>query len=107
MVQRNVPDGEGLKFCVPGLNAPPILMVQLGQAGGHLAAARTGGGDDYQGAPGLNIIIFAVAGVADDLADAGRVAVDQIVVVHRHACRLQPGLKGVQLGGGGVLGEYR
>ena len=31
MLKRNVPDREGLKFCVAGLDAAFILMVELGE----------------------------------------------------------------------------
>ena len=41
-------------------------MVELGQAGGHLAAAGAGGCDDDEGALGRDVVVLAVALVADD-----------------------------------------
>ena len=37
MLQRQVPDREGLKLGIAGLDAPFVLMIKLGKAGGHLA----------------------------------------------------------------------
>ncbi len=41
-------------------------MIQLGKAGGELAAAGAGGGNDDQWAGGLNVGVGTVAGIADD-----------------------------------------
>ena len=81
MAQGQVPDGEGLELGVSGLDAPLVLMIELGQAGGHLAAAGTGGRDDDQVAAGLYIVIASKSLVAEDVADILRVAVNDIVQI--------------------------
>ena len=40
VVQGQVPDGEGLELGVAGADAAPVVVVELGEAGGQLAAAR-------------------------------------------------------------------
>ena len=81
MAQGQIPDGEGLELGVSGLDAPLVLMIELGQAGGHLAAAGTGSRDDDQIAAGLYIVIAAKALVAEDVADILRIAVNDIVQI--------------------------
>src|SRR5699024_2682669 len=95
VVQGQVPDGEGLELGVACLDAPLVLMVELAQAGGQLAAAGAGGGDHHQLPGGLDVVVLAVALVADDVGDVGGVAGDVKVVVHPDAQPLQPGLEGL------------
>ena len=52
-----VPDGEGLELGVARLHPPLIVVVELGQADGHLARAGAGGGDHHQGPAGLHIVV--------------------------------------------------
>ena len=54
-------------------------MVQLGQAGGHLAAARAGSRDHHQRALGLDVLVAAIALVAHDAGNVVGVAGDLIV----------------------------
>ena len=61
MLQREVPDREGLKFGIACHNAALMLVIQLAEAGGHLAAPGAGCGHDHQTAGGLNIVIAAEA----------------------------------------------
>ena len=46
VLQRERPYGEGLKFGIAGLDAALVLIVELREADGHLAAARTRSRDD-------------------------------------------------------------
>ena len=105
VLEGQVPDGEGLKLGIAGSDAPLVLVVELAQAGGHLAAARAGGGDHHQGAGGLHIVVLAKAIVRDDLGNVVGIAGNGIVAVHPHAQALQPLLE--QVGGllAGVLGH--
>ena len=41
VLERQVPDREGLVFGVARANAAPVLVIELAQAGGHFAAARS------------------------------------------------------------------
>ena len=50
MLQRDIPDGESLKFCISGPDAPFVFMIKLGQAGSHLPAARPRSRHHHQGA---------------------------------------------------------
>ena len=105
VVQREVPDREGLKLGVARLDAPAVLMVELGQAGGHLAAAGARGGDHHKRPAGDDVVVAAVALIADDQRDIGRVAGDGIVEEHRHPEGLQPVAKGIGGGLALVLGD--
>ena len=53
-------------------------MVELGQAGGHLTAARPRCGDDDQGAPCLNVIVFSVSVVADNMRNVAVTEGDKV-----------------------------
>ena len=81
-------------------------MVELGEAGGHLAAARSGGGDDHQGAGGLDIIVLTVALVADDEGHVAGIALDAVVAVHLDPHVLQLGLELVRAALAAVLGDH-
>ena len=59
MLQGQVPDGEGLKLGIAGIDAPLVIVIQLTQAGSHFAAARAGSRYHDQGMAGLNVVIFA------------------------------------------------
>ena len=106
VLQGQVPDGEGLKLGVAGHDAPLMLMIELGQAGGHLAAAGAGGGEHHQGTGGLHIVVAAEALVADDFRDVMGIALDAVVAVDLDAQLLQAGLEGVGGGLAGVLGDH-
>ena len=49
VLQRQVPHGEGLELGVACADASLVLVVELREAGGHLAAAGSGSGDDDEG----------------------------------------------------------
>ena len=66
MVQRKVPDGEGLELGIAGLHATLVLVIKLRKTGGHLAASGTGCRDNDEGSGSLDIIILAVSLFAYD-----------------------------------------
>ena len=103
MLERDVPDREGLKLGVPGFDSAFILMVELGEAGGHLAAAGSGGSHNHQGLGGFDIIILAVALVADDQRHVAGIAVNGIVAVHADSHVLQLVLKQIRAGLPGIM----
>ena len=90
MLQGQVPNGEGLELGIARIDAPLVLMIQLGQAGGHFSAAGAGGGDHHQGAAGLDVIVLAQTLVADDVPNVGGVACNGIVLVDSEC----PGTRG-------------
>ena len=96
--EGNVPDGERFKLGVTGLDASLVLVVQLGQTGGHFAAAGAGGRDDHQRALGLDVLVLAVALVADDAGHIVGVAGDLVVAERPDAqpvdCLLYTSTKG-------------
>ena len=81
VLQRNAPDGEGLELGVAGLHAATVLVVELAEAYGHLAAAGTWGGDDHQRACGLDVVVLAEAVIGIDEFDVGGVALNNIMIV--------------------------
>ena len=89
MVERQVPDGERLELGVARAHTATVLLVELGEAGGHLARPRAGCRDDHDGALGLDVLVLAVALVADDAVDVVRVALDGIVQVAADAERVE------------------
>jgi len=107
VVQRDVPYGERLELGVPRGDPPALLVVELRQAHGHLAAARTGGGDDDQRLGGLDEVVPAVTLIAGDQVDVRGIALDRIVPVHLEAqgLRLLLELFGRRLSG--VLGDHQ
>ena len=96
VVQRQVPDRERLPLRVAGANATLVVVVELGQAGCHLAGARAGGGDDDQVVGGLDVFICAVAFVRDDARNVVRVAGDREVAVNGNTEALKLLLHGLR-----------
>ena len=98
MAKRQVPDREGLELGVTGLYAPVVLVVDLRQAGAHLAAVGSGGVHHNQRRVGLDVGIGAVALVAHHPGNVGRIARDGTVSVNRDPSSFQLVAEG--LGGG-------
>ena len=94
MIQWDVPDGEGLKLRIACVIAPLVLMVQLAQAGGQLAAAGAGSGHHHERPGGFDVLVPAKALIADNPASVGGVAGDAVVMVHPNSQRLQSRLEG-------------
>ena len=105
VLQWQVPDGERLVLGVARPDAPPVVVVQLAQAGGHLAAAGAGRGDNDQGAGRLDVFVLAQPLVGHDVRHVGGVACDGVVLVALHAQRAQPLDKRVRRRLTGVLGD--
>ena len=59
VMQVEVPDREGFKLGIARFDAPFLIVVQLGDAGGHFARTRPRGCNDNQVTAGFNIIISA------------------------------------------------
>ena len=68
-------------------------MSKLGQAGSHLAAARSGSSHNDQRTAGFDIIIFSIALVADDQRDIAGIALDAVMAVYLDSHMLQLGAK--------------
>ena len=105
MLEREVPDGEGLIFGVARVNAALVLLVELAQAGRHFAGAGARRGHDDNGAGGLNVVVFAVAVVRDDEGDVRGVVRDGIVLVDAYAKVLQLMLEELRRVLAAVLGD--
>ena len=90
VLQGKIPDGEGFKLGIAGLDAPFVVVIQLGQAGGHFTAARSGCGDHHQFPGGFDVFIAAIALVADDMSNVGGIAFNGIMVINLDAQRLEP-----------------
>ena len=105
MLQRQVPDGEGLIFGIAGVDAPLVLMIELAQAGSHLAAARTGGGDHHHGAAGFDIFIAPQSLIGHHMGHIRGVPGNGIMLVAFHAQRFQPPDECLGIVLPGVLGD--
>ena len=93
VAQRQVPDRERLKLGVARAHAALVLVIELAQARGHLAATGAGRGHDDEATRRLDVVVAAEAVVADDARDVGRVVRDDVVPVHADAERLEPALE--------------
>ncbi len=93
VLERDVPDREGLELGVARLDAPQVVMVELGQAGGHFPAARTGSRDDYERARCLYIVVFPITVFADDQGDIGGIALYGIMEIHLYIFLFQFGFE--------------
>ena len=94
VAEGKVPYREGLELGIAGVSAALVLMVELGEAGSHFSASGTGSSDDNKSAGGLDVVVLAVALVADYLLEVRGIALDAVVVVHLHAEGLEPALEG-------------
>ena len=59
-----------------------------------MTASWSWSGDDNEAAGGLDVVVLAVALVADYLLEVRGIALDAVVVVHLHAESLEPALEG-------------
>ena len=85
VIERNIPDREGLPLRVPRLDPALVVVVQLRQAGRHLAGARAGSRHDHEVAASLHVLVGAVSLVRDDALDVRGVAGDREVAVDADA----------------------
>ena len=76
VLKRYIPDRECLEFCISGLYAAFVFVVELGETCGHLTASRARCCNDDERSCGLDIIVLAVAFVADDLFYVVWISVD-------------------------------
>ena len=106
VLQRQVPDGERLELGVAGPDAPLVVVVELGQAGSHLAAAGSRGGHHHQRAGGLSVFIFPKPLVADDKIHVVGISWDRIMLVAADPQRCQALEEGVSGGLAVVLGDH-
>ena len=104
VLERQVPNGEGLELRIARRNAVFVLVVELGEAGGHLAAAGSGRSDDDERVRGLDVVVPPEALVADDVGNIRGIARDGVVTVVLHAERIEALQKGI---GGGLAGILR
>ena len=83
VLERQVPDGEGLKLRVTGLHTAPDLVIDLAHRGSKLAGAGAGGGDNDKVARGGRELVAAETLVRDDEVEVRRVARDDAVARDR------------------------
>ena len=81
MLEGKIPHGEGFEFCIAGCDTSLVLVVELGEAGCHLTAAWTGGGDDHQGSGGFDIVVATKALLADDVSHIRGIVGDGIMAI--------------------------
>ena len=82
VIQREVPDGEGLKLGIACWYAAQILMVDLRERSSQLAGARPRRGNHHEVTGGLNIVVLAQAILGDNEVDVGGVTRDDTVARH-------------------------
>ena len=82
VVEGQVPYRESLKFGVAGLDASAVFVIELREAGRHLAASGAGSGHDHKGTAGLDVVVAAIAVFADDQRDINGISGNGIVPVY-------------------------
>src|SRR4030042_6081354 len=82
MIDRQVPDGECFKFCIPGLDSDPIFMVKIAQAGGKLTAARARACDDNYGIAGGDVLICTISLIAYNQVNISRISFCRIMQIY-------------------------
>ena len=105
MLQRKVPDREGLELGIAGLDAALVLLIQLAEADGHLAAAGAGGSDDDERAGGLDIVVLAEALLGVDEGDVLGIAFNGVMIVDLDAHAFQTLAVGIGAGLAVVMGD--
>jgi len=66
VLERQVPDGEGLELGITRVHPVLVVVVELGEARGKLAAAWSGTRYDDQGLVGLDVLVGTVSLLAHD-----------------------------------------
>ena len=89
MGEGDVPDGEGLKFGISGLDSALVLLVKLAKANGHFSASGTGGCDNHQRLGGLYIIVTAKTFVRVNQGHILGISGNSIMVVYLYSHILQ------------------
>ena len=103
--QRQIPDREGLIFCIAGVYTAFVLMVKLGKAGCHLSASRSRCSNDNERAGCLDVLVLSVSLIAHDQRHIVRIARNRVVNVNRDAELLQSLFERVCAVLAGVLGD--
>ncbi len=74
MIDRQIPYRKCFKFCKPGLYSVLILMVEIAQAGGKLAATWSRTRNYHNRICGLNILICSKSLIADNQVNIRRIS---------------------------------
>ena len=98
VLQRQVPNREGFKLSVACLDSPLLLMIKLRKADSHFTAAGAGCGYNYKRTGSFNVIIFAVAVIADNKLNILRVIINFIVLIDLNAETLKLFFEGSRRG---------
>ena len=93
--ERQRPYGEGLELGVPCLHSALVLVVQLGEAYGHLSRTGTRSSDDDKRAFCLYVIVLAETIVAGNEVDVMWITVYKVMVVSLYSLSLQTLAEGI------------
>ena len=80
MIERQVPDREGLELGITGFESSFIVVVHLGKAGCHLAGSGTRSSDDDDLSACFQIFVLAETVVGKNVIDVIRIVLDCIVI---------------------------
>ena len=95
VLERQIPDREGLEFRIASPDPPFVFMINLGEAGSHFSAARSRRGDDHQRPGGLDIIIFTIPLIADNQGGIAGIPRDHIMQIDPDAQLFQIFTEGI------------
>ena len=106
MFKGQIPYGKGFKFCVTGLYAPFIVMIELGKAGRHFSASGPRGCYYNEGTGCFYIVVFSVSFVTVYKGNICRIAFYIVMEISFYIVLVQSSLKNISGGLTVVLGNY-
>ena len=85
MLERNVPNREGLELGIPRLDSTLVFVVNLRKAHSHLSTSRARCGHHHEFAGGFNKFILAVTIVAHHQRNVARVTRNRVMAINLEA----------------------
>ena len=105
MGERQIPNGERLVFRIAGSDPALVLVIELREAGGHLARARTGSCHHHERTLGLDVLVLAEALIRNDVIDVVGVPRNGIMQIARDAHGRKTTTEQVGVGLVGIAGD--
>ena len=85
VLERQIPNGKGFKFCVACTYAALIFMIELGEADRHFARPGTRSGNDNERARGLDILILSIPVIGHNERHIAGISGNGIMGIDLHA----------------------
>ena len=106
VLERQIPDRKGFKLRIAGFYTALMLLINLRQAGCHLAGAGAGGSDDNELAGGLNVLVAPIAVAAENQRNVGGISLNHIVKIAADAKLFEALAEVICSGLPGIFGDH-